>query len=76
MKDFRLKLIFIVSFLFSISCTNNKNTAINILYLFDISGSYHKKSLKESLEISWRFLMKLLEVMVCHLNHKPSSLDN
>jgi len=51
-KDFRLKLIFIVSFLFSISCTNNKNTAINILYLFDISGSYHKKSLKESLEIS------------------------
>lgn len=37
---------------FFLSCSGSKNTEINILYLYDISGSYHQKSLKESVRIS------------------------
>ena len=37
---------------FILGCSGNKNTEINLLYLYDISGSYHQKSLKESVRIS------------------------
>ena len=38
--------------IFFISCGGNKNTGINLVYIFDISGSYYQGSLRPSVKLA------------------------
>ena len=38
--------------IFFISCGGNKYTGINIVYIFDISGSYYQESLRPSVKLA------------------------
>ena len=60
MKNFKSIFTILLFALITFNCSGNKNTAINILYLFDISGSYHQKSLKESIDISSKIFKEII----------------
>ena len=64
---------------FFLSCSGPKNTEINILYLYDISGSYHQKSLKESVRISENIFNSVVSTdgipYSCLLYTSPSPRD-
>ena len=78
MKNFKLSCLALFLLFITFSCSGNKNTSINILYLFDISGSYHKKSLNESIDISSKIFREITStngVPFKPQTHQVSTID-
>ncbi len=61
MKDLKQsKIISILSLFIMLGCEDNKSTDINIVYLFDVTGSYHESSLKESASIAQKIFTDMI----------------
>jgi len=59
-------------------CENNKNTEINLIYIFDVSGSFHKQSLNESVSLSERIFDEIISpngVPFRPQTHQVSTID-
>ena len=59
-------------------CENNKNTEINLIYIFDVSGSFHKQSLSESVSLSERIFDEIISpngVPFRPQTHQVSTID-
>ena len=76
LNQYRLLSICIVILLFG--CENNKNTEINLIYIFDVSGSFHKQSLNESVSLSERIFDEIISpngVPFRPQTHQVSTID-
>ena len=55
-------LIISLLFLLQISCTGNNKSGINILYVYDITGSFHKYSLHDAISTGEKIFKALADI--------------
>ena len=78
MRNFNKNLLTVLCLLVYLNCSGSNKTEINILYLYDVSGSFYKNYLNESVDLSIRIFNKLIGPNGVPLNpqtHQVSTID-